>query len=468
MSATACHTGEQPGGYRETLRMAIPLVISSGSFTVMQFVDRVFLTRYSAEAIQAALPAGLLAFTLICTFMGITAYAGTFVAQFHGAGDPRGCSRATAQALLFALFAWPLMLALTPVGEWLLRISGHAPAVLHEELIFYRILMWGSVAVPLGAAASGFFTGRGDTTTNMIAVVIGNLVNILLDWLLIFGHWGCPRMGIAGAGWATVLSSLLTPLMLLALYFSPRLRRTYATFATFRPDWALMLRLLRFGLPAATNLLLDVGSFTLFLLLTARLGPMELAASNIAFSINNLAFMPLVGIGTAASILVGQYQGRGDSTTAARAGWTALKVGWWYMSIIALTFLLFPHGYFLLFTGHGGSIQLEDVLPEGRWMLVMMAAWGMADAANVIISGGLRGAGDTRFVMLFSFAIGWLLWLGGEALLLLVFHSGMLAAWLWLVAYVFILAVGFFWRFRSGLWKSIDLLGRETRAPDSV
>jgi len=452
---------DQPGGYREMLRIALPLVISTGSFTVMQFVDRIFLTRYSADAIQAALPSGLLAFTLICIFSGVAGYVNTFVAQFHGAGDPRGAARATAQALFFALFAWPLMLALTPVGAWILGHCGHAPGVLHEELIFYRILMLGSVAVPLGAAISGFFTGRGDTRTNMIAVVIGNLFNILLDWVLIFGHWGFPRMGIAGAGWATVLSSLLTPLLLLGVYFGPRLRRAYDTVGTFRLDGRLMLQLLRFGVPAGTHLLLDVGSFALFLLLTARLGAMELAASNIAFSINNLAFMPLVGIGIAASILVGQYQGRGQSAVAERAGWTALKIGWCYMLVIGLTFLLFPRGYFALFTGQtGGAVQLEAILPLGRWMLVMMAVWGLADTANVILAGALRGAGDTRFVMIYSLVVMVLIWLGGEALLILAFGGGMRAAWIWLVLYVFILVAGFFWRFRSGRWKSIDVLGQ--------
>jgi MATE family multidrug resistance protein len=462
MNAPAFPSMEKPGGYREALRIALPLVISTGSFTVMQFVDRIFLTRYSADAIQAALPAGLLAFTLICIFSGVASFVNTFVAQFHGAGDPRGASRATAQAIILALLAWPFMLALLPVGAWILKHCGHAPGVLREELVFYRILMLGSVAVPLGAAISGFFTGRGDTRTNMIAVVIGNLSNILLDWLLIFGNWGFPRMGIAGAGWATVLSSLLTPLLLLAVYFGPRLRHAYDTARTFRFDSALMLRLLRFGFPAAMHLWLDVGSFALFLLLTARLDAVSLAASNIAFSINNLAFMPLVGLGIAASILVGQYQGRGQSDIAARAGWTTLKMGWLYMGAIALTFLLFPHGYFVLFTGHGGEVELNEVLPVGRWMLVMMAVWGLADAANVILAGALRGAGDTRFVMLYSIVVMWFIWLGGEALLLLAFGGGIKAAWLWLVFYVFILVIGFAWRFRSGRWKTIDVLGRQT------
>ena len=398
-----------PGGYRETLRVAVPMMISSGSFTLMQFVDRIFLTRYSAEAIQAALPAGILAFTLVCLFSALAGYGSTFVAQFYGAGDRRGCSRATAQALWLALIAWPIMLALLPVGAWLLSISGHAPAVLREELTFYRILMFGSLAVPLSAAISGFYTGRGDMLTNMAAVVFGNLLNILLDWLLIFGHAGCPQLGIAGAGWATVISSFATPAVLLALYFlAPRFRGPYDTWHTLRPDFALLRRLVRYGLPSAGNLLLDVGSFTVFVLLTGRMGADALAASNIALSINNVAFMPLVGIGIAAATLVGQYQGRGDSATAARAGWTALKIGWLYMAAIAASFLLFPHGYFLLFTGRGdGGVHLDQVLPVGRGLLWMMAAWGMGDAANVILAGALKGAGDTRFVLGWSLLVAW-------------------------------------------------------------
>jgi len=466
MHASPARPALTPGGYRETLRVAVPMMISTGSFTLMQFVDRIFLTRYSAVAIQAALPGGILAFTLCCGFSALAGYGSAFVAQFYGAGDRRGCGRATAQALLLSLLAWPVMLAFMPLGAWLLSVSGHAPAVLQEELIFYRILMLGSLAVPLSAAISGFYTGRGDTLTNMLAVVFGNLLNILLDWLLIFGHGGCPRLGIAGAGWATVISSFATPALLLALYFgAPRFRAPYDTWRTLRPDFALLARLVRYGLPSAGNLLLDVGSFTVFVILTGRMGADALAASNIALSINNVAFMPLVGIGIAATTLVGQYQGRGDRVTATRAGWTALKIGWLYMAVIAVSFLLFPHGYFLLFTGRGdGGLQLGDVLPIGHWLLLMMAAWGLGDAANVILAGALKGAGDTRFVLGWSLLVAWVIWLGGEALIVFAFRGGIIAAWLWMAVYVFILAAGFLVRYRSGRWQHIDLLGRRPSA----
>lgn len=451
-----------PGGYAEAIRVAYPLVISMGSFTLMQFCDRMFLAWYSSSSIQAALPAGILSFTLISGFMALAGYAGTFVAQYYGAGDGAGCSRATVQGCILALLSWPWMLLMMPVGQGLLRISGHAPDVLHQELVYFNILMLGSVLVPLGAALSGFFTGRGDTLTNMLANLAGNLVNIMLDYAMIFGHWGFAERGIAGAAWATVISGLVAPAILAAIYFSGPLHRRYATRRHLRPERALLGRLVRFGLPSAVHMVLDVGAFTLFVLMTGRLNRVAFAASNIAFSINNLAFMPLIGIGIAASTLVGQYQGRRDSVTAEKTAWTSMKVGFFYMVVVALSFLLFPSAYFSLFAGRGHDpLQMNELLPVGRWLLVMMAAWGMLDAVNLILSGALKGAGDTRFVMYYSIAMTWAIWIPGEVVILYVLRLGLLPAWGWMMVFVIATAAGFFLRFRSGRWKAIDLLGRE-------
>lgn len=449
--------GARPGGYRETLRVAMPLIMGSVSFTLMQFTDRLFLAWYDGVSIQAALPAGVLSFTLICLFHSVAGYAGTFVAQYHGARDAAGCSRATGQGVWLALLSWPLMLALIPAGQWLLRLGGHPPAVLAAENTYFTILMLGSVTLPLGAALSGFFAGRGDTMTTMWTTIVANVVNLGLDYALIFGAWGCPRLGIAGAAIATVISGAVQPAILLALYLGPRLAASHGTRRHWRPDFQLLGRLVRFGLPAGFQLFSDVGSFTVFILVTGRLGEAALAASNIAFSINNLAFMPLLGMGSAAAILVGQYQGAGRSGIAERAGWTALKIALLYMLPLAVSFVACPGWYFSLFSARAGGTDAVALLPVGRWMLVMMAAWGLLDAVNLVLSGALKGAGDTRFVMTYFALMAWGLWLPVEFLILHL-GGGILAAWLWIVIYVLATAVGFFWRWRSGRWKSISVI----------
>ena len=453
----------RPGGYREVLTVAWPLIVSTGSFTVMQFIDRMFLAWHSSVSLQAALPAGILSFTLVSGFMAVAGYANTFVAQHHGAGDARGCSRSVWQGIWLALLTWPLLLALIPVGRALLQWSGHPPAVLAEELDYFTILMAGSLNITLGAAVGSFFTGRGDTLTNMLATVAGNLVNIVLDYLLIFGKAGFPALGIRGAAIATVIAGAVTPLILLALYLGPSARASHATAATWRPDRALLARLVRFGLPSGLHLFLDVASFTVFVLFTGRMGELALTVSNMAFSINMVAFMPLMGISIAASILVGQYQGRRDPQTAERAGWTCLRVGLIYMALVGLTYLLAPQAYFWLFSRRAESgLGLAEVLPLGRQLLVMMAVWGLLDAANLILAGALKGAGDTRFVMIYSTLMAWGLLVPVQALIVRL-GGGILVSWGWLTLYVIVLSSGFLVRYRGGRWKSIEVL--ETPPP---
>lgn len=451
----------------------MPLIISMASFTLMQFADRVFLARYSAEAIQAALPAGILAFTLTAFFHALVGYAGTFVAQYHGAGSARECSRSTAQGFWLTLLSAPAIWALIPAGRWILRVSGHPPAVLAEELVYFDRLMAGGVLLVFCTALNAFFTGRGDTRTAMIASLAGHAVNIVLDYALIFGRLGFPRMGIAGAAWATIAGAAAHALLLGALYFAPRMARAYDTRRTLRWDGRRIRRIARFGLPSAAHMVLDVGAFAVFVLLTGRMGGMALTASNIALSVNNVAFQPLLGLHMAAAILVGQYQGRGESEIAARAGWSALKIGWLYMAAAAVSFLVFPAAYVGLFIGRdiagpeGGAL-----LAATRRLMVLMAAWGLFDAVNLILSGALKGAGDTRFVMLYSTVMGWGLWIPGELWIIWRLEriraargelpgwmfDGILPVWLWMTGFVLLLAIGFFLRFRSRRWTAIELI----------
>ncbi len=448
--------------YREALRLAWPLIVSTGSFTVMTFVDRLFLAWYSAEAIQAALPAGLLAFTLVCGFMALAAYANTFVAQYFGAGDLRGCSRSTAQGIFLALLSFPVLLALIPVGLWLMRVAGHPAGVLELERPYFITLMLGCVTTPLNAALSSFFTGRGRTGVTMIANLVANGLNIILDYVMIFGHWGCPRMGVVGAAVATNIAGVVGVAILAGLYFGREQNHFFQTRATFRYDHALFWRMVRFGLPSGIHLALDLASFTIFVMLTGRISPVALAASNIALSINILSFMPLIGLGIAASTLVGQYQGRGDADTAARAGWAAFHIGLGYMLLMGSSFILFPTAYFGLFADRGAqTVALADVLPTGRVLLVIMAVWGLADAACLIIGNALKGAGDTRFVMYYSMAVSWFLLVPGELLLVEWLQAGILTAWAWMAFDIILLGTGLIWRFKSGAWRKIDVLGRQ-------
>lgn len=456
------------GGYRELFTIAWPLIISTGTFTVLHFCDRMFLAWYSEDAFRAALPAGILFFTLVCGFMALAAFSNTFVAQFFGAGDKEGCARATTQGIFFSLMSWPLMLLLMPAGLWVLAHSGHGPEVLAQEQIYFKILMWGSISLPLSSALSSFFSGRGKTKVIMTCNIIGNAVNIALDYALVFGKWGFPELGIAGAGWATVVGSLVSPLIMAALIYSPRMDREYGTRRNFRFDRWLFGRMIRFGLPSGIHLALDISAFTLFVLFIGRMGAVAHVGGNIALSINLIAFMPMLGMSMAASILVGQYMGRGQPHYAARMGWMTLKTGIVYTLCIAATFLLFPAFYVDFFARNAmDSVPYGELLALVRVLLMFLAVWGTMDAASIIMAGALKGAGDTHFVMYFQTALAWGFLVAGQVVIVFVLEGGVYMSWLWTLSYIILLGIGFILRFRSGRWKKIDLLDRRAPVVDS-
>jgi multidrug resistance protein, MATE family len=454
-----------PGGYRDVWRVAFPLILSMGSYTIMQFCDRMFLSWHSEVSIQAALPAGMMAFAFVSGFHALTSYANTFVAQYYGKGNLCGCARSTAQGVFLALCSWPLILLLIPAGQWLLRASGHPAEVLEQELVYFRILMVGSLPVLLHVAFSSFFSGRGDTRTVMIAHLAGNMLNIVLDYVLIFGKFGFPRLGIAGAGYATVLSGTLVAVVLASLYFSRRIDLTCATRRSLLPEWVLLKRFLHFGIPASLHTIIDVSSFTLFVLLMGRLESIQVTVNNIAFSINHLAFAPLLGLNHATAILVGQYQGKRQSDIAEKTVWTTMRIGFIYMGIMGAGFVLIPEFFFGLFARNSTGPSLQEMMPLARPLLIMMAIWGLFDVVGLVLTGALKGSGDTRFIMIFMLLAGWVIWIGGQVAWMHFFDIGVIYSFAWLTFYVMVLAIGFFWRFRSGYWKCIDVIEPDVTVP---
>jgi MATE family multidrug resistance protein len=444
--------------YRAILRLAVPLIITSAFFTVQNFCDRMFLAWYSPAALQAAVPAGILFFTLVCGFMSTAAFANSLVAQYYGSGDLRSCSRSVAQAILLALASFPLILLLIPAGRWMLSLSGHAPDVMAAEKTYLTILLAGGLFLPLSSAVGSFFSGRGLTKVIMLCALLGTGVNLVLNWLLIFGEGPFPEMGIAGAAVASVISGFVSPLIMLGLYFSKKNDRLYNTRRLFYFDAPLFRRLLKFGIPSGVHMALDIGAFSLFVLLVGRLGDTALMAANIALSVNMIAFMPSVGIGQATGTLVGQHLGRRDLDGARKAGWRAVHVGWFYTVFAALTFILMPEVYIRLFAR--GDVPFDGIFHLTRILLLFASGWGLMDSTNLILSGALRGAGDTHFVMWYETSMAWLFFAAGELLIVPVLKLGVIAAWAWALVYICLLAVGMIARFRCKRWQKIELIER--------
>ena len=447
-----------PGGLAETLRLAWPLVLSMAAFAVMQFTDRVFLAHYSDTAIQASMPAGALSYLVVCFFQTAVGYSGTFVAQFFGARRRVACARSATQGIYLSLLSAPVMLATILPGFALLAAFAKDAAVLADERAYFGWLVAFGFAAPLNAALVGWFTGRGRTRLVMAATIIAAAANVLFDWWLIFGTCGFPRLGIAGAAIATNAAALLSALILAAVMaFDPAYGGSARRRILLVPDVPLAGRILRFGVPAGVHVVLDLATFTVFVFMTSILDPLSLTVSNICFAINNFAFSPIFGIGQAASILVGQYQGAKDSVAAARAGWCAqlVAVGWVVLFVLVLAF--FNRPLLLFFHGAASAFTADEVLAVGRPLLLVLASWELFDSMNIVLGGALKGAGDTRFVMCVIAATGFGLWIPSAAAVL-AWHPSIVALWLTYPLDALVIASIFAHRWFHGAWQSITLV----------
>jgi len=439
------------GGCGEVLRLALPLIVSTGAFSIQMFVDSVFLTWYSPDAMAAAMQGGATAFTFISLFFGTVIYVNTFVAQYTGAGRAERVGPAVWQGVYFSLLAAVLILGLVPLAGPIFDMIGHDSEIRLLEVSYFRIMCLGAFPLMVGSSLGGFFSGRGKTHIVMYVRVGATLVNVVLDYGMIFGRLGFPALGIAGAAWATVLSSIFATVVFLIIFFRRHHRLTFATLSGFRPEWDLFRRLLRYGFPNGIQFLLDMSAFTLFLTLVGRISKEAFSSTAVTFRINYLSFMPIIGLGIAVTILVGQAIGKNRPAQAQRACWSGFYVGFVYMLIVASGFWFFPK----LFTGpFSVHTDIEQLIHN---LLKFIAVCCLFDTGNIIFAAALKGAGDTRFVMFMSVAMHWLL-LAVPSYVAFKLGWGVYTFWSFFTAFYCILAMAFLLRLLGGKWKSMRVI----------
>jgi len=446
------------GGYREFLLLAFPLILSTASWSIQHFVDRVFLTWYSTAALAAALPAGLTNFIFLSFFLGVAQYANTFVAQYGGAGRPERVGPAVWQGVYLALLSGVCGMGLALFSDPLFALVGHDPAIRQEEITYFRVLCYGIGPFVLSTAGSCFFSGRGQTWTVLWVNVAGTAINVVLDYCLIFGKWGFPAWGIRGAAWATNLSSVGAALLFFGLMLRQSYRREYATLRGWKPDAELLRRLLRFGGPNGLNFMLDILSFSLFVLLVGRIGTVELAATNLAFNINSLAFMPLIGGGIAVSTMVGQRLGQNRPEAAEYCTWTGFHLALFYMGGMSLAYILLPDLFLFPFGLRSQGAEFEAARDLAMTLLRIVGIYCVFDAMYMSFTAALKGAGDTRFIMFVSVALGWALLVIPSWVALVWFQAHLYVLWGLMCFYIIVMGVTFYFRFRAGQWKRMRVI----------
>lgn len=453
------------GGYREVLVVAVPLILSTATWSVQHFVDRMFLTWYSPEAIAAAMPAGMLNFSMVSIFMGTAGYVTTFVAQYYGAGRFYRIGPALWQGVYISLFGGILMLGAIPFAGPVFELVGHSPLVRQDEVAYFQILCAGGGAYAASYALSGFFSGRGKTWPVLWVNAATTGVNLILDYGLIFGHWGFPELGIRGAGIATVAAGLFSVVTFFALLSIDDNNKTYHTLKGWRLEKDLFVRLLRFGFPSGVQFFLEMAGFTAFVLVVGRLGIASLAATNIAFNINTLAFMPMIGCGIAVSVLVGQYLGADNPERAQSAAYSGFHLTLVYMLSIAAAYVLVPDIFVAPFALRADPVGFSEIYGYSVILLRFVAVYSIFDTMNIIFCSAIKGAGDTRYVMLMTVFLSLFVFIAPVYLTVVVFEWGLMVAWVFATAYIILLGLFFYLRFLGGKWKTMRVIERKGEIP---
>ena len=435
------------------LRLAVPVVLAELGWMAMGVVDTIMVGPLGPQAISAAGVGNAMHIAFAIFGMAVMLGLDTLVSQAFGARDVRECHRLLFDGLaLAALLTVPIMLLLALVWfaiPWL----GFHDAVRPLLESYFGIMILSTPFLMAYATCRRYLQGMHTALPVMIALLTANVVNAAANWTLIYGHFGFPALGVPGAAWATVTSRFyMLVVVLIGVWWYDRKRTRElqqpavpqgAAAGLWHVDWhfdpARLRRLLGLGLPAASQVGAEVGAFALATALTGMLDPISSASHQIALNMAGIAFMIPLGVGSAGAVRVGHAIGARDPARASAAGWTAIMLGTAFMIASGLLFVLMPEDLIRLFSSD------PNVLRVGTSLLLLAAVFQLFDGIQGVITGTLRGIGDTRTPMLVNLAAHWLLGLPVGYTLCFLLGWGVYGLWVGLSLGLIVVGVILLW-----------------------
>jgi MATE family multidrug resistance protein len=446
-----------PGGISALLPIAIPMILSSIFDTAMMFVDRLFLAHVGKLEQAAAMSGGTTSWMAITMFAGIVSYSSTIVAHHYGADQKTECPKVVYQAFRIALLSYPVVLVISWLASHTFSWARHAPEQQSLELTYFWYMAFAGICPLIRSAFASFFSGIGKTRIIMVASAIACMVNIIANYVLIFGKFGFPAMGLVGAAIGTVLSSISMAAIIGIEFF--RLSRK-APFASPKPyvfNLGGIKRIIRYGFANGLENLLGMVSFVVITVTFHSFGEDIAAATTITFNWDGVAFFPLLGIQIGVSTLVGQNMGAKNPDGAEQAAYSGFKLALLYSGAIVILFCTATKFLVGLFTPDVPGIDYTVVKDIAFKMLRLAAFYIMSDSIYVVAAGALRGAGDTFKVMLISTIFHWI---NASAICLSVYYFKFSHLTTWAICVVGAAIGGFIIlaRFKLGHWKELNLL----------
>ena len=481
MSASAAQPEAGVSPLREVWSIAWPTVLSMTSYTVMQFVDKLMVAQVGPLEVAAQGNGGIWAFTPIAFALGVLTVVNTYVSQNLGAGRPENGSKYAWAAIWVSITVWiALLVPWAFVLPWVFATVGHGPRLLELETGYGQILLFGGVLVMASRGINNYFFGMHRPRIVTVSAVVGNLVNGLANYVLIFGRdglpaWGLPgvpgvpALGIYGAALGTVIGTAVELAIPTIVFLGPKFNEAYATRKAWPPRMGPIRDLVRIGWPTAVQFGNELVCWSIFMsVLVGLFGENHMTAGWAALGYMHLSFMPAIGFSVAITSLVGKYIGAGEPDTAVARARLGLRLTIAYMTICGIIFFVFRHGLIGLFVA-GKDLtaeQAEEIIAVGGKLMICAAVFQTADAFGIAYTGALRGAGDTVWPGMVTVVYSWgFIVIGGWSIAVLWPGLESVGPWIAAAAFVILYGLTMWWRFETGRWRSISLLEPRSKAP---
>jgi len=448
---------------REILSIGTPTIVAMLAHTLMWSVDAALLGHVGSTELAAAGLAGILVWTLFCTCNNLSRVTNTFVSQANGRGDKHAIADYTWQGIYISLAAGIVLTLAGIYRDVALGWTGAPEPVRNLASIYIYYRLYSAAGTQLILCLSGYFQGRKRVWLPTHVMVFANVVNIALDFILIFGSPACsfagisipeiPAMGIKGAAIATSVSVWLGAVVMIYLVFSEKKARAdYSIQVPRYPSLRRILDMCWVGLPSAVENFQDMLSFLFFTALVSHVGTVALAANQILIQILSLSFMPLYGLSVAGTIVLGNYLGERAPQKAEARGRTIYTLCISYSLVMSVVILLFGEQLFSIYTDD------PEVYAFARDLMWVAAVFQVFDGLRMVSHGLLSGGGDTRIPMIISILFLWLLMVPGAYLGMTCWGWGLVSAWTYFTFCYLFISGAMILRYRQGVWKRLQIV----------
>lgn len=384
--------------YIENLRLAAPVMLSQVGVASVQLFDNAMVGRLGALPLAAVSFGGSVFFMIFIFVTGIALALTPLVGEQYAQGNYNESGKFFQNSLLLFTIVGILSFALQYTLIPFMYHLGQPEEVVRMSIPYYRYLVWSIIPYMIFCCFKQFLEGIGNTTVNMVIILTSNLVNILFNWLLIYGNWGFPRMEAAGAGLATLISRMCMP-VLAVLFFvaAPKFRAYFKYFRLQYFNWKYIRSLLSVGLPISLQMFMEGAAFALTSIMMGWIGTTEIAGNQIASTISNFAFMIVVGLSSATTIRISHEYGRKNMGELKMAANASYHLGLLWNTFTAIVFVTLREPIARIFTNDPEVIRIASTL------LIFVAAFQFSDGLQSITVGILRGIQDVKNIMLIAF-----------------------------------------------------------------